>query len=61
MKKKINIISLEELQAIPYLSYEKAKKIVGIRIKKPNLNLKEFFFKMNFDSLKIERLTLYLY
>lgn len=61
MKKKINIISLDELQAIPYLSYEEAKKIVGIRTKKPNLNLKEFFFEMNFDSLKIERLTLYLY
>ena len=61
VKKKINKTTLEELQAIPYLSYEEAKKIIGIRTKKPNLNLKEFFFEMDFDSLKIKRLTLYLY
>ena len=53
--------TLEELQATLYLSYEEAKKIIGIRTKKPNLNLKKFFFEMYFDSLKIKRLTLYLY
>ena len=61
VKKKINKVTLEELQAVPYLTYKEAKKTIEILTRKPNLSLGDFFLEMDFDSLKIERLTLYLY
>lgn len=57
----ISKATLEELLRIPYLNKTEAKKIVGLRTRNPNLTLKNIHAELSFDSLKIERLALYLY
>jgi len=53
--------SLEALLRIPYLSKSEAKKIIGLRTRNQNLTLKNLRSEPGFDSLKIERLALYLH
>ena len=53
--------SLEELAQLPYLSYYEARRIIAFRTKKGNLSPMELGRIQGFDSLKIKRLTLYLY
>ena len=53
--------SLEELAQLPYLSYYEACRIVAFRTKNGSLSTTELGRNQGFDSLKIKRLTLYLY
>ena len=53
--------SLEELAQLPYLSYYEARRIVAFRTKNGSLSSTELGRIQGFDSLKIKRLTLYLY
>ena len=55
------LASLEALLKIPYLSKSEAKKIIGLRTRNQNLTLKNLRSEPGFDSLKIERLALYLH
>ena len=55
------VASLEALLKIPYLSKSEAKKIIGLRTRNQNLTLKNLRSEPGFDSLKIERLALYLH
>ena len=55
------VVSLEALLRIPYLSKSEAKKIIGLRTQNQNLTLKNLRSEPGFDSLKIERLALYLH
>ncbi len=55
------VVSLEALLRIPYLSKSEAKKIIGLRTRNQNLTLKNLRSEPGFDSLKIERLALYLH
>jgi competence protein ComEA len=55
------VVSLEALLKIPYLSKSEAKKIIGLRTRNQNLTLKNLRSEPGFDSLKIERLALYLH
>jgi len=57
----IALATLEELLKIPYLSKSEAKKIIGLRTRNQNLTLKNLRSEPGFDSLKIERLALYLH
>jgi len=53
-------VSMEALLRIPYLSKSEAKKIIGLRIRNQNLSFENLRSEPGFDSLKIERLALYL-
>lgn len=55
------LATLEALLKIPYLSKSEAKKIIGLRTRNQNLTLKNLRSEPGFDSLKIERLALYLH
>ena len=55
------VVSLEAFLRIPYLSKSEAKKIIGLRTRNQNLTLKNLRSEPGFDSLKIERLALYLH
>ena len=55
------VATLEALLKIPYLSKSEAKKIIGLRTRNQNLTLKNLRSEPGFDSLKIERLALYLH
>lgn len=57
----VAVVSLEALLKIPYLSKSEAKKIIGLRTRNQNLTLKNLRSEPGFDSLKIERLALYLH
>ena len=57
----ISRATLDELLRVPYLNKTEAKKIIGLRTRNPNLILKNMLSEPSFDSLKIERLALYLY
>ena len=57
----VAVVSLEALLRIPYLSKSEAKKIIGLRTRNRNLTLKDLRSEPSFDSLKIERLALYLH
>ena len=57
----VAMVSLEALLRIPYLSKSEAKKIIGLRTRNQNLTLKNLRSEPGFDSLKIERLALYLH
>lgn len=57
----VAVVSLEALLRIPYLSKSEAKKIIGLRTRNQNLTLKNLRSEPGFDSLKIERLALYLH
>ena len=60
-KTPLAVVSLEALLKIPYLSKSEAKKIIGLRTRNQNLTLKNLRSEPGFDSLKIERLALYLH
>jgi hypothetical protein len=51
---------MEALLRIPYLSKSEAKKIIGLRTRNRNLSLENLRSEFGFDSLKTERLALYL-
>jgi len=53
-------VTMEALLRIPYLSKSEAKKIIGLRIRNQNLSFENLRSEPGFDSLKIERLALYL-
>ena len=53
-------VSMEALLRIPYLSKSEAKKIIGLRTRNQNLSFENLRSEPGFDSLKIERLALYL-
>ena len=53
--------SLEELAQLPYLSYYEARRIIAFRTKNGSLSTTDLGRIQGFDSLKIKRLTLYLY
>ena len=53
-------VTMEALLRIPYLSKSEAKKIIGLRTRNRNLSLENLRSEPGFDSLKIERLALYL-
>ncbi len=54
------VVTLEALLRIPFLSKSEAKKIIGLRTRNQNLSLENLRTEPGFDSLKIERLALYL-
>ena len=51
--------TMEDLFRIPFLT-KKAKKIIGLRTKNKKITLKSLRNEPEFDSLKLERLALYL-
>ena len=53
-------VTMEALLRIPYLSKSEVKKIIGLRTRNRNLSLENLRSEPGFDSLKIERLALYL-
>ena len=53
-------VTMEALLRIPYLSKSEAKKIIGLRTRNQNLSFENLRSEPGFDSLKIERLALYL-
>ncbi|MFK8283851.1 helix-hairpin-helix domain-containing protein [Capnocytophaga canis] len=62
VKKDINLITLRELAKIPYLKYEEAKKIIGLRSELGNFKKFDDFLEINeFDTLKIRKLQFYLF
>ena len=60
VKTPIAEVTMEVLLRIPYLSKSEAKKIIGLRTRNRNLSLENLRSEPSFDSLKIERLALYL-
>ena len=60
VKTPIAEVTMEVLLRIPYLSKSEAKKIIGFRTRNRNLSLENLRSEPGFDSLKIERLALYL-
>ena len=60
VKTPVAEVTLEALLRIPYLSKPEAKKIIGLRTRNRNLSLENLRSEPGFDSLKIERLALYL-
>ncbi|CEN53573.1 ComEA family DNA-binding protein [Capnocytophaga canis] len=62
VKKDINLITLSELAKIPYLKYEEAKKIIGLRSELGNFKKFDDLLEINeFDTLKIRKLQFYLF
>ena len=53
--------SLEELSKLPYLSYSEARKVVKLRTELKEMGFSNLHSIKGFDSLKIKRLTLYLF
>ena len=53
--------SLDDLARLPYLTYSEARHLVAFRTKKGTLRWQDLRKPLEFDSLKIQRLTLYLY
>ena len=51
--------TMEDLFRIPFLT-KKAKKIIGLRTKNKKITLKSLRNEPEFESLKLERLALYL-
>jgi len=51
---------MEDLLRIPFLTKKEAKKIIGLRTKNKKITLKSLRNEPEFDSLKLERLALYL-
>ncbi len=53
--------SLSELAALPYLSYQEAKQLVRLRTHSDTLSFQGLKKALKWDSLKFQRLALYLY
>ena len=60
VKIPITEVTMEVLLRIPYLSKFEAKKIIGLRTRNRNLSFENLRSDPGVDSLKIERLALYL-
>jgi len=52
--------TMEDLLRIPFLTKKEAKKIIGLRTKNKKITLKSLRNEPEFDSLKLERIALYL-
>jgi len=57
----MNRASLFQLVEIPYLSKSEAKRMISLRIEKGKISWDHLKAIKGFDSLKIKRLTLYLF
>ena len=53
--------TVQELSALPYLEYTTARQLVQVRSQHPNKPLDSLWQYLSFDSMRIRRLTLYLY
>tara|TARA_B100000767_G_scaffold92513_1_gene88949 strand:- start:3005 stop:3160 length:156 start_codon:yes stop_codon:yes gene_type:complete len=51
---------MEDLFRIPFLTKKEEKKIIGLQTKNKKITLKSLRNEPEFDSLKLERLALYL-
>ena len=60
-KLDMSFVNLSSLSDIPYLTKSEAKKIIVTRTKHGKINWDHPRVIEGFDSLKIERLTLYLF
>ena len=52
--------TMEDLFRIPFLTKKEEKKIIGLQTKNKKITLKSLRNEPEFDSLKLERLALYL-
>ena len=53
--------SLSELAGLPYLNYQEAKQLIGLRTRNDTLSFQGLKKTVKWDSLKFQRLALYLY
>ena len=53
--------SLEQLTALPYVSYKQARWLVAQRIQQPEASLDELLNLTLWDSVQVWRIKLYLY
>lgn len=53
--------SLDALAKIPYLTYQEARAVIRLRTELGEINLSNLHSIKGFDSLKIKRITLYLF
>ena len=60
-KIKIAEASLYDLSRIPYINREESTEIIKLRIRQKKIILEDLFHITGFDSLKISRISLYLY
>ena len=60
-KIKIAEASLYDLSRIPYINKEESTEIIKLRTRQKKIILEDLFHITGFDSLKISRISLYLY
>ena len=62
-QKKIKIAeaSLYDLSRIPYINKEESTEIIKLRTQQKKIIIEDLFHITGFDSLKISRISLYLY
>ena len=60
-KVQLSNASLSDLEAIPYLNRQEAKKIIRYRTLHPSMVNEDLHKIADFDTLKIKRISLYLY
>ena len=60
-KIKIAEASLYDLSRIPYINREESTEIIKLRIRQKKIIIEDLFHITGFDSLKISRISLYLY
>jgi len=60
-KIKISEASLYDLSRIPYINREESTEIIKLRTRQKKIILEDLFHITGFDSLKISRISLYLY
>ena len=60
-KIKISEASLYDLSRIPYINKEESTEIIKLRTRQKKIILEDLFHITGFDSLKISRISLYLY
>tara|TARA_B110000977_G_scaffold201830_1_gene299060 strand:- start:3294 stop:4121 length:828 start_codon:yes stop_codon:yes gene_type:complete len=60
-KIKISEASLYDLSRVPYINKEESTEIIKLRTRQKKIILEDLFHITGFDSLKISRISLYLY
>lgn len=60
-KIKISEASLYDLSLVPYINKEESTEIIKLRTRQKKIILEDLFHITGFDSLKISRISLYLY
>ena len=60
-KIKISEASLYDLSRIPYINKEESTEIIKLRTQQKKIIIEDLFHITGFDSLKISRISLYLY